>query len=177
MERVYIASFESPYGRLWGLRTPKGMATLLLPRSTRDRLDLGPSLLAAWRDRHLPGWQMYESKNQFRDLQRWLRDYFSGSEPRERIPLDLYGTPFQLAVWKVLQGIPYGTTTSYGEISRKLRRSPSSARAVGAAVGSNPVGIVVPCHRVIGHDEKLVGFGGGLKMKQDLLRREGSLLL
>jgi len=177
MERVHVASFESPYGRLWGLRTPKGLATLLLPRTNRARLDLGPSHLVAWRDRHLPGWQIYESKNQFRDLQRWLREYFAGEEPREAIPLDLYGTPFQLSVWKILQDIPYGTYTTYGSISRKLRRSASAARAVGTAVGSNPVGIVVPCHRVIGHDEKLVGFGGGLRMKQDLLRREGVLLL
>lgn len=177
MERLYFASFESPYGRLWAMRNPEGLVQLILPAARRRKLDPGLSMLVSWRDRYLPGYQMMESKRQFDDLTRWLRQYFRGDEPEEHIPLDLQGTPFQKAVWNAILQVPYGHTITYGSISRKLRKKSNAARAVGAAVGSNPVPLVVPCHRVIGVNDKLVGFGGGLKMKQDLLRLEGALLL
>ncbi|MGR8919990.1 MAG: methylated-DNA--[protein]-cysteine S-methyltransferase [Gammaproteobacteria bacterium] len=86
------------------------------------------------------------------------------------------GTPFQEEVWAELRGIPPGQTTSYGEIARRLGK-PGSARAVGLANGSNPIAIVVPCHRVIGADGTLTGYGGGLERKRWLLEHEGALLL
>ncbi len=177
MERLYFTSFESPYGSLWVMRSDNGVVRLILPTPSRRKIDQGPSLLAEFRDRHLPGFQMMESKNQFRDVNRWLKSLFRGDPPAEVVPVDLFGTDFQKAVWEIVHGIPFGTTITYGAISKRLRRRSSAARAVGAAVGANPVPLIVPCHRVIGERDKLVGFGGGLKMKQGLLREEGILLL
>jgi len=177
MERLYFAPVESEFGRLWALNTSDGLARLVLPSSYRRSVDPGPSILLRWRDRYAPDHYLMESPTRFRDLQKWLKQYSEGFIPDVEIPIDLKGTPFQQKVWEVVTRIPYGNTITYGLVSRKLRKKSSSARAVGSAVGSNPVPLVVPCHRVIGESGKLVGFGGGLKMKQDLLRREGILLL
>ena len=106
---------------------------------------------------------------------RQLRAYFSGDLRRFDLPLDLAGTSFQQRVWLELLNIPYGETRSYSEIAREIG-SPAAVRAVGAANGSNPIPIVVPCHRVIGASGKLVGYGGGLPLKRRLLALErGSL--
>jgi methylated-DNA-[protein]-cysteine S-methyltransferase len=177
MERLHYTSFESPYGRLWIMRSEQGVVRLILPTPGRRKVDPGPSLLAGFRDRHLPGFQMMESMNRFRDVIRWLKSLFRGDPPAEEIPVDLFGTDFQKKVWEIVYRIPYGTTLTYGAISHRLGRRSSAARAVGAAVAANPVPLIVPCHRVIGDRDKLVGFGGGLKMKQGLLREEGILLL
>lgn len=117
--------------------------------------------------------------------QGWVRDRKAVSEAAEQLaeygagdlkefdlPLRPTGTDFQMKVWAQLTAIPYGTTTTYGRIADAIGRS-GSGRAVGSAVGSNPIGIVVPCHRVIGASGALTGFGGGLDNKVTLLRREG----
>lgn len=100
-----------------------------------------------------------------------LREYFSGDRQEFDLALKLDGTEFQISVLKALQEIPYGQTTSYGEIARRIGR-PKAVRAVGAANGRNPIPIVVPCHRVIGSTGDLTGFGGGLDTKEALLRLE-----
>ncbi len=100
-----------------------------------------------------------------------LREYFSGDRQVFDLPLKLDGTEFQVSVLKALQEIPYGQTTSYGEIARRIGR-PKAVRAVGAANARNPIPIVVPCHRVIGSTGDLTGFGGGLDTKEALLRLE-----
>lgn len=105
------------------------------------------------------------------DVERQLVEYFRAEREVFDLPLDPVGTTFQLAAWSLLRTIPYGTTTTYGEQARKLgdvRRS----RAVGAANGANPIAVIVPCHRVIGHNGDLVGFGGGLAAKRWLLDHE-----
>ena len=106
--------------------------------------------------------------------QRQLAAYFAGERRRFDLPLDPRGTPFQLAAWRSLAEIPYGKTITYGEQARRLGR-PGAARAVGAANGRNPLPIVVPCHRVVGADGRLVGFGGGLAAKRYLLDLEVSV--
>ena len=100
-----------------------------------------------------------------------LAAYFEGRSTTFDVPLDLLGTPFQVDVWRELLAIAPGRTCSYGEIARKLGR-PSAGRAVGAAVGRNPISVIVPCHRVVGSDGGLTGYAGGLDRKTALLRLE-----
>ena len=103
-----------------------------------------------------------------------LAEYFAGERREFDLALDPQGTSFQLAAWRQLEEIPYGETITYGEQARRLGQA-SAARAVGAANGRNPLAIVVPCHRVVGADGKLVGFGGGLEAKRYLLNLEVSV--
>jgi methylated-DNA-[protein]-cysteine S-methyltransferase len=107
---------------------------------------------------------------------RQLTAYFEGDLVTFDLPLELQGTDFQRQCWLALATIPYGQTVSYGEQARRLGLGSDKARAVGAANGSNPLPIVLPCHRVIGADGSLTGFGGGLHMKRFLLEHEGALL-
>jgi methylated-DNA-[protein]-cysteine S-methyltransferase len=113
--------------------------------------------------------------------QRWLQEaasqlsaYFAGRLLQFSLPLDAAGTPFQQSVWRALRAIGHGQTTDYGAIAAALGK-PMAARAVGAAVGRNPIGIIVPCHRVLGRDGSLTGYAGGLGRKQALLALEGAL--
>lgn len=106
---------------------------------------------------------------------RQLHAYFSHQLTVFDVPISLHGTPFQQRVWTELQRIPYGQVISYGELARRIDR-PSAARAVGGANHCNPICILVPCHRVIGADGSLTGYGGGLDMKIQLLTLEGVLL-
>lgn len=105
------------------------------------------------------------------DVERQLAEYFRGERRDFDLPFQPRGTDFQLRVWQELSTIPYGTTTSYGEIARRIGR-PKASRAVGAANGRNPIPVIVPCHRVIGANGSLVGFGGGLPIKRMLLELE-----
>jgi methylated-DNA-[protein]-cysteine S-methyltransferase len=109
----------------------------------------------------------------FERVQAQLMEYFGGARRSFQLPLAPSGTPFQLAVWQALCAIPYGETVSYGELAQRLGYT-GGARAVGAANGANPLPIVVPCHRVIGADGTLTGFGGGLHIKRSLLALEGA---
>ena len=111
----------------------------------------------------------------FREAIAQLEAYFAGALRRFDLPLAPEGTPFQREVWSALTAIPYGETVSYGELARRLCR-PAASRAVGAANGQNPIPIVIPCHRVIGADGSLTGFGGGLAIKRRLLDLEAGTL-
>ena len=105
-----------------------------------------------------------------------LAEYFAGKRTSFDLPLAMDGTEFERSVWNLLRDIPYGATTSYGDLARRLG-APKDARAVGAANGKNPIPIIVPCHRVIGANGDLTGFGGGLDTKRWLLVHEGALLV
>jgi methylated-DNA-[protein]-cysteine S-methyltransferase len=107
---------------------------------------------------------------------RQLDAYFAGALVAFDLPLELNGSEFQRSCWLALASIPYGQTVSYGEQARRLGLGNDAARAVGAANGQNPLPIVLPCHRVIGADGSLTGFGGGLDVKRFLLEHEGALL-
>ena len=104
-----------------------------------------------------------------------LAEYFAGTRTTFAVPLEPAGTPFQRRVWEALRAIPYGATLSYSELARRLG-DVRATRAVGAANGRNPIPIVVPCHRVVGADGSLTGFGGGLDRKRWLLEHEGALM-
>jgi methylated-DNA-[protein]-cysteine S-methyltransferase len=155
---------------------------------TRYDSPLGPMIVAAtdaglaglWFEgqRHLPdagGWPNADGHPVLVEAVAQLRDYFAGRRTQFDLPLDLQGgTAFQQSVWQALLAIPAGGTASYGDISQRVGR-PSAVRAVGAAVGRNPVSIVVPCHRVLGRDGALTGYAGGLERKTALLELEGAM--
>ena len=106
---------------------------------------------------------------------RQIDEYFAGQRTQFTLPLAPAGTSFQRAVWDALTRIAYGETVSYGQLARRIGRA-SAVRAVGAANGRNPIPIVIPCHRVVGSDGRMVGFGGGIEVKQYLLRLERGVL-
>jgi methylated-DNA-[protein]-cysteine S-methyltransferase len=110
----------------------------------------------------------------FREVAAQLEEYFAGDRKEFTVPLAPSGTPFQIAVWTELTRIPYGSTVSYGDIARALGKRLVASRAVGLANGANPISVIVPCHRVIGSDGSLTGYGGGLERKELLLRLEGA---
>lgn len=148
---------------------------------------LGPMILAAtdqglagvWFDhqRHLPDTARWPQAARHPLLERafaQLLEYFGGRRRRFELPLDLSGgTPFQQAVWQALLAIPAGATQSYAGLSERIGR-PAAVRAVGAAVGRNPLSVIVPCHRVLGSDGSLTGYAGGLERKSALLVLEGA---
>lgn len=167
---VAAAEIDTPIGPMTALATRQGLAALWFDARERYAADIGdvpddpdhPAIAAA---------------------RRWLAAYWAGGDASGiEVPLDLRGTPFQRAVWAQLQRIPQGQTRSYGEVAAAVgggaaaRAAGASARATGAACGANPVGVIVPCHRVIGANGSLTGFAGGLPRKTALLQHEGSLL-
>ncbi len=148
--------FDTPIGELLLAGDDDGLTLISFPEGSMRR-DPDPD----WTEDAAP----------FAEAMRQLGEYFEGGRQAFDLPLKLNGTDFQLRVLDELQKIPYGETTSYGEIARRIGR-PKAVRAVGAANGRNPVPIIVPCHRVIGSGGALTGFGGGLDTKQALLRLE-----
>ncbi len=117
-------------------------------------------------------WVMDNAAAPLPEAARQLCEYFAGERREFDLPLRMHGTDFQKRVWRELTKIPFGETWSYGQLARRLD-NPSACRAVGLANGRNPIAIIVPCHRVIGADGSLTGFGGGLPRKQWLLAHEG----
>lgn len=152
-------TMNSPVGRLTLIGSAKGLAAVLWENDNPERVR-ARSLKADTRNRIL-----LEAEHQ-------LNEYFSGARTEFSLPLDMHGTEFQIKVWKSLLAIPFGETRSYSELARRIGK-PNAVRAVGAAIGRNPLSIVVPCHRVIGSSGQLTGFAGGLKTKAELLRLEG----
>ena len=120
-----------------------------------------------------PSWERRDDA--FAAVRQQLNEYFDGGRSEFDVSLDLAGNPFELRVWEALCQIPYGETVSYGEIAREIG-APGAARAVGLANGRNPVAVIVPCHRVIGADGTLTGYGGGLERKRLLLDLESGVL-
>ncbi|MDR1709779.1 MAG: methylated-DNA--[protein]-cysteine S-methyltransferase [Candidatus Accumulibacter sp.] len=146
----------------------------------------GGAVVGLWfveEQRFLPeerdGWRLRPDAPVLRRLGRWLDAYFAGQNPAIGFPLDARGSEFRRAVWAHLRAIPYGQTATYGGIAAAIgaeqrRCRPPAAQAVGGAVGHNPIGIVIPCHRVVGADGSLTGYGGGLWRKTALLELEGA---
>lgn len=112
------------------------------------------------------------------ELKRWLNIYFQGKKPDFEPSIHMTGTPFQIEVWNILREIPYGTTITYSDIAKKIARNRGipnmSAQAVGTAVGKNSISLIVPCHRVVGTNNSLAGYAGGIDKKIAFLKLEGS---
>lgn len=119
-----------------------------------------------------PDWRRADGEAVLAQARQQLREYFAGRRTDFDLPLRPQGTAFQQSVWRALLAVPFGRTSTYGAIARAIGR-PTAVRAVGAAVGANPIGIVVPCHRIVGHDGGLTGYAGGLDRKVRLLALEG----
>lgn len=153
---MYYRYLPTPLGDLLLAGTEDALTLVSFPQGSRRR---DPE----------PDWIF--SERPFAAAAEQLDAYFAGELREFDLPLKPAGTEFQLAVLRELQKIPYGTTTSYGEIARRIGR-PKAVRAVGAANGHNPIPIVIPCHRVVGAGGELTGFGGGLPAKEALLRHE-----
>ena len=159
--------FQSPLGPMVVAATARGLAGLWF----EGQRHLPAQLLAE--STHPGVWPTDAKHPVLKQAMRQLTDYFTGKRTQFDLPLDLTGgTAFQQAVWQALLAIPLGTTASYGQISSRIGK-PSAVRAVGAAVGRNPVSIIVPCHRVMGADGSLTGYAGGLDRKTALLALEG----
>jgi len=164
---LYRRHLQTPIGPMLALASSDGLCALEF--SGPRRLNRLEGRLSRW----FPPHEIVDAPNAVLDLTHdWLSEYFGGvSAAIEGIPLDLRGAAFEQRVWRALREIPPGETTSYGEIARRLG-SPGAPRAVGLANGANPVAIIVPCHRVIGANGSLVGYGGGLNRKTWLLDHE-----
>jgi O-6-methylguanine DNA methyltransferase len=167
-ERLALREVSSPIGVLRLAATSTGLVRLAFPRER----GLG---FQGWLERHLPDASPVDWVPVLDKVAAELEEYFSGRRRVFETPLDLRGTPFQRAVWEELLRVPYGEVRSYGEVARVLGR-PRAARAVGAAVGANPIPLLVPCHRIIERDGRLGGFGGGLPAKRELLALERARL-
>jgi O-6-methylguanine DNA methyltransferase len=161
-ETLFFTRYQSPLGPYLIAGSKKGVFCIKTERQS-------PALLARWEKK---GIELREDAKQNEETKKQLHAYFAGKRFEFDLPLDLRGTPFQLQVWARLQKIPWGETRTYGEIANALGR-PKASRAVGRAVGTNFVSIVVPCHRIIGSDGSLTGYGGGLDRKTALLELEG----
>ena len=159
MTHLISTSYESPVGTLTLVAGDEGLRAVIWPDGRLDRVGLAGETLT-------PG-----DAPVLDATAAQLDEYFAGTRTTFDLPLDLHGTPFQLAAWQALAGIPYGETRTYGEQADRIGR-PTAVRAIGAANGRNPVSIVLPCHRVIGSNGSLVGFGGGLEVKAALLELE-----
>lgn len=152
---MYATSYDSPIGQLSLTCSDQALTGLFMNRESEKR-DHHPILIQTG---------------------KWLDAYFRGENPALDIPLHTEGTPFQQQVWKLLLEIPYGEIRTYGDLAREIAhitgKEKMSAQAVGQAVGSNPIGILIPCHRVVGMKEKLTGYAWGLDKKKWLLGLEG----
>ncbi len=153
--QTFFAYYDSPIGLIEIGGTPDGIISLFFVEERRSGVD---------------------TNGVCEEAVKQISEYFAGSRQEFDLPVMMDGTEFQLQVWQELRRIPFGQTVSYGDLARSIRK-PSAVRAVGAANGDNPVSIIVPCHRVIGSDGGLTGYGGGLPRKQWLLKHEGGLLL
>jgi len=164
----YSTTFDSPCGPLLCVVDEAGAVVRIEFCKGHDSRRIVEKMKAA-------GVEIVEDASRTAEVRRQLAEYFAGERREFDLVLAPEGTPFERAVWAELEKIPFGETRSYGEIARILGR-PDSARAVGRANGANPIPIVVPCHRVIGANGSLTGFGGGLDVKARLLELEGLAL-
>jgi methylated-DNA-[protein]-cysteine S-methyltransferase len=168
MITYYTTTVESPAGPLLCVVGEDGSVVRIEFENGRDAQKVTRKLAAE-------GFRVEEDAHRTAEVRRQLEEYFAGERQTFELSLAPEGTPFERTVWTELSRIPYGQTRSYVEIARAIGR-PGAARAVGRANGANPIPIVVPCHRVIGANGSLTGFGGGLDVKSRLLEIEGAIL-
>ncbi len=168
-DEVVLGTIQTGLGTFGAAMSPNGLGRLTFASEPFESC-------AAWAKRWLPQARLVEDSTRLRRLREELNAYLEGDLREFSVPLDMRGTTFQLEVWADLLTIGYGEFRSYGEVANHIGK-PKAVRAVGAANGANPVPIIVPCHRVIGSSQNLTGYGGGLALKEQLLRLEGAILV
>ncbi|MEM7007971.1 MAG: methylated-DNA--[protein]-cysteine S-methyltransferase [Thermodesulfobacteriota bacterium] len=156
--KYFYTNMTSPVGKLTLVADEHNLCAICFPNQKPDK-------------RKFPNLKKNENLRVLKSSVNQLSDYFAGKTQKFDLPLRPVGTDFQENVWKALRSIKYGKTVSYGDIAKKIG-NPKAVRAVGSAIGKNPLSIIVPCHRVIGANGKLTGFAGGLKTKEFLLNFE-----
>ena len=164
IDQVVVGRVDTPFGPFWAVFTSHGLARLVFPNEPR-------SLCDEWVARWAPRAVVVREDDRLGALSEQISAYLEGRLRRFSMPLHLKGTPFQVRVWNALINIGYGSVSTYKEVAEAIG-VPRATRAVGSAIGANPVPIIVPCHRVIGSDGSLTGFGAGLDMKRRLLELE-----
>ncbi len=167
--KIYLSHLKSPVGMLDVASIDKGLCLITFASAQ------GGEYALQWIDKHFEDYIIEENEKRNAQYQKELHEYFEGKKKRFYSKIYFIGTDFQLQVWTALRSIPYGETTSYKSIALTIG-NPNATRAVGAAIGKNPVPIIVPCHRVIGENGNLVGFGGGIERKKKLLQLEGAII-
>jgi methylated-DNA-[protein]-cysteine S-methyltransferase len=158
--RIFYTTLDSPVGALFLTSNGEAITELFMEKHKG-----GPKPIGDWR----------RDDEMFIEAASQLRAYFAGELTEFDLPIAIGGAPFQQRVWAELLKIPYGSTISYGELARRIG-NPKASRAVGAANGDNPISIIIPCHRVIGSNGKLTGYGGGVERKKFLLEFEAETL-
>lgn len=151
-----FTKMQTPVGEMILVANEKGLSAVMWPRDGKVPVETG---------------EEDESYPVLKEAVKQIEEYFRRERRTFSLPLDIHGTAFQVKVWNALLTIPFGETRTYGQIAKQIGAT-DGARAIGSAVHNNPLSIVVPCHRVIGANGKLVGFGGGLQNKSILLRLE-----
>jgi O-6-methylguanine DNA methyltransferase len=167
--KVYCTSFDSRIGHIYIASTEKGLCKISIPKETKKDF-------FTWLENHFEVDAVNDNKSRNREYIDQINRYLNGKLVEFTFAVDLIGTPFQLRVWKKLIQIPYGTTITYSQLAKRVG-VPKGFQAVGRANGSNPLPIVIPCHRVIGSDGSLIGYSSGVKTKEFLLRLEGAIIL
>lgn len=165
MEEIYYACFKTPLGVMWGAKSCNGLIKFSSHGTKNNFIEELKNDFNA---------SFIESKARFSDVDDFLKGYFSKTSLNYEGEFDLRGTEFQKAIWNALMEVPFGRLSSYGRLAASIGR-PKAYRAAGNAVGANPCGLIIPCHRIIHSDGGLGGFGGGLDLKRKLLAHEGVL--
>lgn len=169
MPKVYCTSFDSKIGHIYVASTEKGVCKISIPKQSKKDF-------FSWLEKHFHDEDVVENKSRNREVIDELARYFNGKLAKFNCSVDQMGTLFQLRVWKELLKVPYGSTINYKQLARRVD-IPKGYQAVGRATATNPLPIIVPCHRVIGSNGSLTGYSCGIKTKEFLLRLEGALML
>ena len=164
MDILYVDTLTYAQGKMYNIASDEGLVYIGTPNAPFEEVEV-------WAKKPFKGYRFEENKEKLQQYVKQLTAYFNKELTEFDVPIHVKGTPFQLAVWEALKGLPYGTTTTYSDIAHRIG-NPKAVRAVGSAIGANPILAIIPCHRVIGKDGKLTGFRSGLAMKEFLLELE-----
>lgn len=164
MDILYVDTLTYAQGTMYIIASDDGLVYIGTPNASFEEVEV-------WAKKPFKGYRFEENKEKLQQYVKQLTAYFNKEITDFDLPIHVKGTPFQLAVWDALKELPYGTTTTYSDIAHRIG-NPKAVRAVGSAIGANPILAIIPCHRVIGKDGKLTGFRSGLAMKEFLLELE-----